>query len=402
MTIAAAVLAAALPGQAEQEIEVAVRGGKAGLTDVPVSAAISLPRDLADVPADKIAVRMVLEGTSGRRSLPGQVVRPNDGEAQLWWIVPLLPAGEKQTWTAALAKDVGDGKDRFAWQDEKGKHLDLLLAGRKVLRVMYAFDTSTKERAHETYKVYTHVFDAAGKEVITKGPGGLYTHHRGLFIGWRAIQYDGKKRGDWWHMKGVTQVHRKFADLFAGPVLAGMTAVIHWNDGEGRPVVIEQRRHVVFRQPAPAICLVDFRTKLTATRSDVVLDGDPEHAGMQYRPHNDVADNKSAKYLFPDAAITTKNVKARRDLPWAAETYTLREKAYAVQHMNHPGNPKGTRTSAYRNYGRFGAFAKVAVGKGEAASLAYRIWVAAGAMPTRETLQARWEAFADPPGTKAK
>ena len=73
--------------------------------------------------------------------------------------------------------------------------------------------------------------------------------------------------------------------------------------------------------------------------------------------------------VFPDAKITTRNVKRELDMPWAALTYEMKGKTYSVQHMNHPGNPKGTKYSAYRNYGRFGAFTKAKIEKGQTLTL---------------------------------
>jgi hypothetical protein len=56
------------------------------------------------------------------------------------------------------------------------------------------------------------------------------------------------------------------------------------------------------------------------------LKGDPEHAGVQYRPANEV-EKKKTKYLFPNGVTQVKGVK---DLPWAAENYTLGGKEYGV------------------------------------------------------------------------
>jgi hypothetical protein len=70
---------------------------------------------------------------------------------------------------------------------------------------------------------------------------------------------------------------------------------------------------------------------------------------------------------------------------------------YCVQHVNHPDNPQGTRYSAYRDYGRFGAFPTAQLKADETLELKYRIWVAPGQCPSQEELQARYEAFANPP-----
>lgn len=98
----------------------------------------------------------------------------------------------------------------FVLQDTAGDHLDVRRGDKVLARYMYAHDTATKERHDLTYKPYLHVFDAEGKAPITKGPGGEFTHHRGLFIGWMTMTVDGKKY-DRWHMKGGDQVHQKFS-----------------------------------------------------------------------------------------------------------------------------------------------------------------------------------------------
>ena len=72
-------------------------------------------------------------------------------------------------------------------RDEPGKHLDFLRDGKPLVRYMYAFDDSSEDARHQTYKPYHHVFDPAGENTITKGPGGQYTHHRGIFIGFARL-----------------------------------------------------------------------------------------------------------------------------------------------------------------------------------------------------------------------
>ena len=142
--------------------------------------------------------------------------------------------------------------------------------------------------------------------------------------------------------------------------------------------------------------LLDFVSTVKSAGGDIDLNGDPEHAGMQFRPRNEV-NRKATRYLFPKPEITSANVKDTRDLPWAAECFELEGRKYTVEHMNHPDNPKGTRYSAYRDYGRFGAFAAAKVKAGSSLTLKYRIWAAPGELLDRAAMQQRWEAFAEPP-----
>lgn len=255
-----------------------------------------------------------------------------------------------------------------------GEYLDILHEGRPVVRYMYANDTSTKERAHETYKVYHHVFAPDRISFITKGAGGKFTHHRGIFLGWAKLGHGGK-RYDHWHMKGVRMVHQKILEQVADDKHAKLTTLIHWNDPEGKPIIAEKRTFIVHYNDKGAYLMADFISELKAVNGDVELTGDPEHAGVQYRPHNDVVNNKSAKYTFHRDGIDPKKDK---DLPYVAMTYKLGDKTYTVQHLRHHSNPKNSVYSAYRDYGRFGNYFVKTIKDGETLKLQYRFRITEG------------------------
>lgn len=277
----------------------------------------------------------------------------------------------------------------FSLNDVAGDHLDVLLDGRIVARYMYAHDTSTPARQHDTYKPYLHVFDAEGKAPITKGPGGQFTHHRGIFIGWMKMKFEDKTY-DRWHMKGGDIVHQKFVAREASSDHASFTSVTHWQDASGEPFVVEERTMSFGRTPAPGRVIIDFHTRLTAPRGDVTLDGDPEHAGVQYRPANEI-DPAATTYLFPKERP---ECHKEFDYPWVGETYALGGKTYSVIDINPPTNPKKTRFSAYRDYGRFGAFPVATIKKGESQKLDYRFVVFDGEMPPVALIQKLWDEFA--------
>ena len=288
---------------------------------------------------------------------------------------------------AASAVSAAD-PNGFSFKDDPGQHLDILLNGRLAARYMYAHDNSTKQRRDETYKPYLHVFDAEGDAPITKGPGGLFPHHRGIFIGWRAMKFNGKSY-DRWHMPDGEIVHQKFLAEKAGPDEATFTSLAHWNDPKGEPFLVEERTMTVRRGPEPARLAIDFHTKLTAPRGDVVLGGDPEHSGVQYRPANELDSTKTVYFLPKEHP----NVHKDLDYPWLGETYFLNGKKYSVVDLNHPANPKKTRFSAYRDYGRF-AYPAATVTKVKPLELNYRFIVLDGEMPSAATIQKWWDDYA--------
>jgi len=283
----------------------------------------------------------------------------------------------------------GSAFAEFTLSGNPGSTLDVLVDGKIAARYMYAHDASTPERLLETYQPYLHVFDAEGKAPITKGAGGQFTHHRGIFIGWSRLTVDGQKY-DRWHMKGGEIVHKKFLDRRAGGGSARIVSQTHWNDEAGAPLIREGRTMVFTPGPKQARLIVDCTFKLTAVKADVFLDGDPEHAGIQYRPADEVVKTETV-YVFPQVNA---DPKKDMDYPWVGETYTLGEKLYSVVHMNHPGNPKETKYSAYRDYGRFGAFFKQEIKKDETLTLKYRFMIADGGMPSAKVIQREWDSFA--------
>lgn len=277
----------------------------------------------------------------------------------------------------------------FALKDTPGQHLDVLLDGKIAARYMYAYDKSDKARRAETCKPFLHVFDAEGQAPITKGAAGQpFPHHRGIFIGWIRIQYNGKKYDQWG--TGANIVHQKFEQQEASPDRATLASLTHWNDETGKPMVEELRTMTLRRAPAPGRLLIDFKATLKAPNGEVLLDGDPEHGGVQYRPAAEL-DAAQTRYTFP---VENPKPHADTDYPWVGITYMVGGKTHSVVEMSHRSNPKGTRWSAYRDYGRFGAFFKHTLKPGDALTVNYRFLVADGEMPSAEVIQKSADEFA--------
>ncbi len=266
--------------------------------------------------------------------------------------------------------------------DTPGQHADVVVAGKPLVRYMYNFDEANK---FDTAKVYLHVMAPDGESTLTKGTGDKFPHHRGIFIGWNKISHGGKSY-DIWHVKNTDQKHVSFSSAAPDDKTTPITANIAWRDSEGKVLINESRSYIVRHDDPAAYALIDVVTTLTPVGSDIVLNGDPEHAGIQFRAHEETVANKSAKYTFPETLADEKAVKAAQDLPWIALNYQNKGNSWSVQFMNHPDNPKNTRHSAYRDYGRFGHFPVVKIADGSSATLRYRVRITAGDMPDLETL----------------
>lgn len=282
---------------------------------------------------------------------------------------------------------VASAADAFALNETKNEHVDLQLANKTVARFMTAHDTSTPERVTDTYKPYLHVFALDGTR-LTKGPGGTFPHHRGIFVGYNKISVGGKMY-DRWHMKGGDQIVRKVTTAGAG-AKAELTAEIEWEAQAGTPLLTEERTFSFTTPGTPFYLGVEMTSTIKPVAGEATLDGDPEHAGAQFRPSEKIVDAKT-EYLFPGDAI---DAHKALDLPWAAEIFTVEGKTFTVAILNHPDNPKGTRYSAYRNYGRFGAFPVVKATPDAPAKLHYKWVVAEGEVRDPAVFQAEWNKFA--------
>ncbi len=289
---------------------------------------------------------------------------------------------------------------QFAMTEEEGKHLEITYQNRPVARYVYEpIDESSPERREETYKPFCHIHRPDKPETfLSKGPGGQFTHHRGIYYGFSKIRYtdrDGEVRDnvDTWHCRKAHQVHRRFDAKEAGEKSARFTSVIDWIGDDGQVFATEERT-MRFSFPAKDL-VVDFESKLTPTVPSLRLDGDPQHAGFHFRAHNDVHEtSRNATYFIrPDSGVgqpgiainwspKTDNVRTR-DLPWNGMCVLLDGRFFTVAYLDHPDNPKPARASE-RQYGRFGTYFATDLIPEEPLSVRYRLVFRQGEMTVEE------------------
>lgn len=288
----------------------------------------------------------------------------------------------------------------YTWVDTGGKYLELLSEGRPLVRYVYEpIDTSTPARRDETYKPFCHLYQFGSKEeFLTKGAGGKFTHHRGIFYGFSKINYtDGEGNAhsniDTWHCRKAHQVHRKFSATEAGKESAHFTSVIDWIGDDGKAFATESRTMRFSKKGSDLI--VDFESSLTPSVPTVTLDGDPQHAGFHFRAHNDVNEvsSNATYYIRPGSGIGLPGIainwspktdnEQTRDLPWKGMCFLLGTKTYTVAYLDHPSNPKPSRASE-RQYGRFGTYFATEIAPEKPLMVRYRLVVRAGEMTSEE------------------
>lgn len=222
-----------------------------------------------------------------------------------------------------------------------------------------------------TCKVYHHVFAPDGR-LLTKGEGGDFQHHRGLFVGWNKTRR-GKDYFDFWHCQNGER--QQFVSFAADGPSGAQTSDIDWLDQNGA-VIVHERRSLRASELAADVTRLDLQIVLTAPTT-VALDGDPQHSGQQFRALDLFAPADAAKvrYLRPQGAAAHGN-DVWTECRWIAAILPLPEGPVTVLRVEDPHNPPATWST--RDYGRFGAMHRTVVRQGNALRLRYGYAIALG------------------------
>jgi len=370
--------------------------------------------------------------TEDGKSLPADVVAPSllsgaaAGQRELVFILPSLKSGQSATFKAALSTASGEG---FKWVETPGDNIELSYKDRKVLRYWCkTYDESTPAKLNETYKVFHQMYDPTGERLVNKGPGGKFTHHRGVFYGFNKVSY-GTTNCDIWHCsKGTHQAHVKVVQAEAGAVVGRQLLLINWVGPEKTPFAEELRELTIFNTPGGT--MLEFQSRVTSKVGTVKVAGDPQHAGFHFRAHLDVEQKTESEtyYIRPDGVgkksadqsdpkpdkdgkvgpklAETRNWDAKKqdpktvNMPWNAMSFVIEGKRYTAGYLDHPSNPKESRGSE-RTYGRFGSYFESEFTNEKPLEVRYRIWLQEGAAPI-ETLANKDNDFVSPVSATVK
>jgi hypothetical protein len=426
------VFLASAPGQTAN-FEVTVTAGKQGYEHAPVCVPLSLPRALEKVTDMPLQWKGGGQAMAGQLTTPGiatehiKPLRPALVRRDLHFILDHLKPGETKTLLCKVSADQTQNwaREGFGWNDRSPEYSELIFRGRpalrRVLRYMHKpYDKTSKETRDQTYKVFHHLFDPTGARLVTNGGWTdqpirdpkklLYPHHRGLMYAFNRISYDGVKQADTWHAEpgDSHEEHAGFLDVAAGPVLGRERVQIDWHGPKNEIFAKEERELTVYNIPGGT--LVGFASRLRTADGTVKLDGDPQHAGFQFRAANAVAEKteKQTYFLRPDGKDKpdeTRNWDPKTgqgpvNLPWDAMCFVLDGKRYTVAYLNNPSNP-GEQRYSERAYGRIGCYFAYELTKDRPLVVSYRVWLQEGEM-TGPQVQALSAAFVTPPQVTVK
>jgi len=294
--------------------------------------------------------------------------------------------------TSVPSGESANGREpRLRWADENGA-ATLLLGGKPLIRAeLPVYDASSEEARAKSYKPFHHVFDPATGIRLTKGDGGLFPHHRGIFFGYNRIFHGPEKKtaSDCWHCKGqARQEFREMREQTAGPVAALQRLAIEWIGSDGKPVLEELRE--IEAVPVRNGTVIEFATRLTSAAT-LLLDGDPQHSGVHFRAANEVAETTKGDtyYIRPDGKAEPGKFRnwpqdtSYVNAPWHAASFVVGGQRYTVLRVNRPANPGEARMSE-RDYARFGSYFAHELEPDAPLFVGYRFWVQPGELPVDE------------------
>ena len=373
--------------------DITISAGSHDRTNIPVR--VQLPPDKLKNDATGT---VNLTGPDGK-SIPAQWTKPGifgNAGGELHFILAHLKAGESIRLTAQLSENSPPVRGSFAWDNHPPKYTALRFGQRLITTYHYErLDESTPESRVRTYKVFHHLYSPNGERIVTNGlnedPKVHSPHHRGIFYGFNRITYGNGKSADTWHcVNGAFQQHERFLSSDAGPVLGRHRVLISWH-GKDRAFAEEERELTFFNVPGGT--LVQFDSRLKSSGGKVRFDGDPQHAGFQFRAHNDVDKFTTNETIYIRTDGVGKPGDTRNwdpqtregpvNLPWNAMSFVLNGKRYTVAYLDHPKNPKEARFSE-RNFGRFGSYFEYDLEEGKTLDVHYRLWLQEGLMGPEE------------------
>lgn len=333
------------------------------------------------------------------QKVPGQIELLDDERAAIWW-VSSMAADQTLTHTIHLGEKCHE--TLFHWIEKPDEFIQLTYGRDPVLSyINLPYDSDDIEN---TKKPFHHVHAPQQGFYLTKGVGGRFSHHRGIFFGYNRIDL-GDEMVDIWHARnGEHSAHHSVLESSSGPVFGSQTLEIHWNDTDGEPFAREERRVRAFWQP-DGEALIDFRTELHSLRGTISLDGDRQHAGVQFRASQQVADHEqTSRYLRPQGWEDLPpeeqiNTEEHMDLPWNALQCTVNDQRFTIAYLTHPTNPDQAEMSE-RLYGRFGEFFPYEISESTPLELMYRWWITKGDDVSREQVHVKYLDYVDMPDVR--
>lgn len=216
-------------------------------------------------------------------------------------------------------------------------------------------DTQCQEA---TCRVFTHIWRLDQTGPLTKGPGGMYSNHRGIFLGWADTIVAGNDY-DSWAMSNCYQQHKNWEHIEMGPERARQVEHIQWRNFQDKPFIEETRSFAIAPGPGGSR-IIDFTAHLRTTADRIELAGGPHFGGVHVRLSDEVtAHPETTRFILPAGASMLDDGTAPGAW-WVCAAAEVRGRRFWLMHMTSPETTAGAPLYSARRYGRVGAYFETA------------------------------------------
>lgn len=309
-----------------------IAAGEQDRNDCPIRVACP-----SDVPA---TVNWLVDEATGQR-IPAQV---SDGD--LWAVIDDLPRGSSRRYRL-VSEGPTDGGIRLAKDTDR---FDLAIDG--------ATFTSYRFGSSEVRPYFYPLVGPSGVAMTrnypmraVEGESTDHPHHRSLYIAF------GEVNGvDVWaeppHPNTGRIVHQEWNKIATGPIVVSLEESLRWVDGQGRPLLDENRQIRAYWTKVARILDLD----LTLTPSNVaVLFGDTKEGGpLAVRVATPLEGNNGGTIENANGGRGEAETWGKR-APWVDYSGRIDQEPVGIAMMDHPTSFRHPTWWHVRDYGLFAA-----------------------------------------------
>jgi len=199
-------------------------------------------------------------------------------------------------------------------------------------------------------------------------------------------------------------VHERFSDVFSGPVFGGFRQHLNWITPDGRTLVKDERRFLMYRRKGSER-VFDIEAAFTAADEAVTFGQTNENALPLIRVNDMIDEWDGGRITLEGGIVGGKDATGKR-AKWADYSGPLIRKPdkepewWGIAMLDHPSNRNHPNAWFARSYGPLGTNlpffdGPLTLEPGETWQLRHRIVVHEGAADV-DALESHWQAYTEP------
>jgi len=313
-----------------------VNAGRHTRVQCPVEAEIGLE----SVPED-----LVLWDEANGRAVPVQAWA-KEGRVKLGWIVGRMNPGERRAYALRTAP-VSSAQVGWVRLVEAPSQIQVSIGGRRFT----TYNCGPEVVRPYLYPVYADEGVGVTRDwPMVQGASGESTdhpHHKGIYTAQdeiRGVNNWGEGEGHGW------QVHKRFSQVYSGPVAGGFTSEIDWTDAD-RNVYMTETRQITFYNTPLRARLFDYEVTFHASHGELLIGDTKEGGFLSARVASSMEEQRGGGVIANGCGGVTEAETWGQRAPWCDYSGRIGDGQYGVSLLDHPQNPRFPTYWHVRAYG---------------------------------------------------